>query len=90
MAILTAAPQLSMGAIAELLPALLLKLAAAKSSPLIVALLTVVAHLVHASATELIDYLANAHNPGRSQLLCSNPFSMQPSLTAAADTCIWL
>lgn len=53
-----------MGAISNLLPALISKIGAAKSSPLIVALLTVIAHLVHAAAMELVDYLAAAENPG--------------------------
>ena len=58
-------PERTIGAIAEILPAAVAKLATAKSSPLIVALLSVFAQLVHTNAVQLIDYLAAAPSPGQ-------------------------
>ena len=58
-------PERTIGAVAEILPAAVAKLATAKSSPLIVALLSVFAQLVHTNAVQLIDYLAAAPSPGQ-------------------------
>lgn len=67
---LTAAQERAVAAVADALPAAVEKLATARSSPLIVALLGVFAQLVHTDAAQLIDYLAAAPAPGNPQPRC--------------------
>ncbi|BDA48104.1 Importin-9 [Coccomyxa sp. Obi] len=52
------------GAMPEVVAALVAKLAAAQSSPLITSLLIVLAQLVHSDARQLLDFLASQPAPG--------------------------
>lgn len=94
-AILRAAPQQGVLAMAGILPAAVSKLASASSSPLIVALLSVFAQLVLTNAVQLIDYLAAAPSPGRlilSQRRSATSLQVchQPVVQQAANLCLQL
>jgi hypothetical protein len=52
------------GAMPEVVSAVVAKLAAAQSSPLITSLLIVLAQLAHADARQLLDFLASQSAPG--------------------------
>lgn len=57
------------GSMPEVVAALVAKLAAAQSSPLITSLLIVLAQLVHSDARQLLDFLASQPAPGAAQCM---------------------
>lgn len=79
------------GSMQEVVGAVVAKLAAAQSSPLITSLLIVLAQLVHANARPLLDFLASQPAPGEG---CPGPQLLQhtgnvkDNMTYAASRCM--
>lgn len=77
-------PQRMAGAMPEIVKALVAKLAAADSSPLITSLLVVLAQLAHANTGQLLDFLASQPAPGmcmQQRCRCTND-SFWPAILA--------
>lgn len=63
-ALLRHCPSHTLKHMSSLLPVIIQKLSEAKSSPLIVSLLSVCCELVLVDANQLVDYLSQTENPG--------------------------